>query len=116
MLHDSEILIEVEHCHDPGKSISKLYFCNKCILGCYETSITYVDAQSEDEIPKTQIESLIELSEFCVPSFYYDCTLGIWSKQDYLDKITFIFIYYDYTTDISELVNTALLDIYTLLH
>merc|ERR1712126_453467 len=68
ILHDSEMLTEVEHCHDPG---------------CYEKPITYIDPQSEEEVPRTQIESLIELSETCVQSFYYDCTLA--PLQDEMD-------------------------------
>ena len=50
--------------------------------GCYEKPITYIDADSEVELPLSQIVSLIELSETCVQSFQYDCTLGMLSKSN----------------------------------
>ena len=82
VLHDSETLTEVEHCHDPGTDSRERVFNEKIkyIPGCYEKSITYIDADSQEELPMSQIESLMELSETCVQSFQYDCTLGILSK------------------------------------
>ena len=51
--------------------------------GCYEKPITYIDADSDVELPLSQIVSLIELSETCVQSFQYDCTLGMLSKSNF---------------------------------
>ena len=48
------------------------------IPGCYEKAITYSypDGDTEVPIPMSQIESLIQLSEFCDQQFQYDCTLA----------------------------------------
>ena len=47
------------------------------VVGCFEKAINYIDTQSQEEVPLSQIASLIELSETCVQSFHYDCTLGM---------------------------------------
>ena len=44
--------------------------------GCAENPITYIDGESNTEVPYQQIVSLIELSEHCEQSFQYDCTLA----------------------------------------
>merc|ERR1719282_2142628 len=62
--HDSEDLIDVEHCHDPG---------------CYNKTITYTDGENYNQIkpvPASQILALIELSSSCSQSFSYDCLLA----------------------------------------
>ena len=48
------------------------------IPGCYEKAITYSypDGDTRVPIPMSQIESLIQLSEFCNQQFQYDCTLA----------------------------------------
>ena len=50
--------------------------CDKTIIGCYEKSFTYVDGQTNTKLPISQIQSLIELSEYCEQTFYYECTLA----------------------------------------
>ena len=52
--HDSEIKIEVDHCHDPG---------------CYSRKINY-------DAPIQQIQALIELSKYCEQNIRYDCLLS----------------------------------------
>ena len=76
--------MEVEHCHDPGKIIKLFKLCFFChtYVGCYERPITYIDNLSQDPVPMTQIESLIELSEYCQQDFRYDCTLAPLSSAD----------------------------------
>ena len=46
--------------------------------GCFEKSISYsyMDGGNRVSIPMSQIESLIQLSEFCDQEFQYDCTLA----------------------------------------
>ena len=48
----------------------------KTFIGCYEKSFTYVDGQTNTQLPISQIQSLIELSEYCEQTFYYECTLA----------------------------------------
>ena len=52
--------------------------------GCYKRPITYIaiDGQSQTPVPMTQIESLIELSEYCQQDFRYDCTLAPLTSED----------------------------------
>jgi len=61
LMHNTEKMFEVEHCHDPG---------------CYQKDISYYDGQTEESINIGQIESLIELSEYCEQTIHYDCTLA----------------------------------------
>merc|ERR1712235_188839 len=68
--HNTEILTEVDHCHDPG---------------CYNKSITYIDGDVSNEmktIPMGQIISLIDLSASCTQSFSFDCTLAPFVNED----------------------------------
>ena len=54
------------------------------IQGCYEKAITYSypDGDTRVPIPMSQIESLIQLSEFCDQQFQYDCTLAPLTNED----------------------------------
>ena len=38
--------------------------------------MTYINGATNEPVPATQLESLIQLSETCVQSFLYDCTLA----------------------------------------
>lgn len=67
VLHDAGNLTPVEHCHDPG---------------CYEKEVTYIDGATTDEVPLSQIVSLIQLSEYCDQGFYYQCTLAPLQDED----------------------------------
>ena len=49
---------------------------NIYFVGCYEKQFTYVDNQTNAQIPISQIQSLIALSEYCEQSFYYEYTLA----------------------------------------
>ena len=55
-----------------------------CIPGCFERAVTYsyLDGDARVPIPMSQIESLIQLSEFCDQDFQYDCTLAPLRNQD----------------------------------
>ena len=57
---------------------------NVFIQGCYEKAITYsyLDGDTRVPIPMSQIESLIQLSEFCDQQFQYDCTLAPLTNED----------------------------------
>ena len=55
---------------------SFFYYINFISSGCVENPITYVDEESNNQVPHEQIVSLIELSQYCEQSFKYDCTLG----------------------------------------
>ena len=48
------------------------------LSGCYEKSInySYPDGEGRVPIPMSQIESLIQLSEYCEQDIQYDCTLA----------------------------------------
>jgi len=61
ILHDSAKLTQVEHCHDAG---------------CYEKEVTYINGATNEPIPFSQIDSLIQISDYCVQEFYYECTLA----------------------------------------
>jgi len=61
IFHDSEILADVDHCHDPG---------------CSNKEITYVSAFDGEPIPLTQLDALIALSSSCDQTFHYECTLA----------------------------------------
>ena len=60
-----------------------------CIVGCYEKQFTYVDGQTSTPLPLSQIQSLIEISEYCEQTFYYECTLApltiINTDDEYVD-------------------------------
>ena len=45
-------------------------------VGCFEKQFNYIDGQTNASLPTSQIQSLIELSEYCEQSFYYECTLA----------------------------------------
>ena len=80
--HDSEEMIEVTHCKDPG---------------CYSRPIIY-------DSPMEQIKNLIELSESCKQLIRYDCylspletdgvTFGWWVDQNGEDQIYWTGSYY----------------------
>merc|ERR1711892_1464367 len=61
LMHNTEKMFEVEQCHDPG---------------CYQKDVSYYDGQTEESINIGQIESLIELSEYCEQTIHHDCTLA----------------------------------------
>jgi len=67
VLHDTDYLTEVEHCHDPG---------------CFSKEIMYIDGEKQTPIPLTQIVSLIELAEYCTQEIHYDCTLAPLTDND----------------------------------
>ena len=52
--------------------------------GCYEKAVTYSypDGDTMVPVPMSQIESLIQLSEFCDQEFQYDCTLAPLTTED----------------------------------
>ena len=54
------------------------------LLGCYEKAVTYSypDGDTNVPVPMSQIESLIQLSEFCDQEFQYDCTLAPLTTED----------------------------------
>ena len=51
---------------------------HEILSGCYEKSInySYPDGEGRVPIPMSQIESLIQLSEYCEQDIQYDCTLA----------------------------------------
>ena len=57
---------------------------NLYIPGCYEKAVTYSypDGDTVVPIPMSQLESLIQLSEFCDQQFQYDCTLAPLTNED----------------------------------
>jgi len=59
--HNNEEEITVEHCPDPG---------------CFQSEVTYENGLNGTNIPMSQIEALIDLSNQCTQDFYYDCTLA----------------------------------------
>jgi len=67
VLHDAGSLTSVEHCHDPG---------------CYEKEVTYVNGDTNEPIPLSQIIALIQLSDYCDQAFYYECTLAPLQDED----------------------------------
>merc|ERR550519_2739234 len=44
--------------------------------GCFEKKVTYISGSTNEEVPDTQIDALMQLSEYCVQGFYYECTLA----------------------------------------
>ena len=44
--------------------------------------MTYINGATNEPVPATQLESLIQLSETCVQSFHYDCTLAPLRDED----------------------------------
>jgi len=61
VMHNTEVLTEVDHCHDPG---------------CYQRNITYINNLTQAEVSMYQIVSLIELAAYCEQEIRYDCTLA----------------------------------------
>merc|ERR1712037_793422 len=61
VMHDTEDLTDVEHCHDPG---------------CYQRNITYINGLTQEGVSMYQIVSLIELAAYCEQEIRYDCTLA----------------------------------------
>jgi len=61
VMHDTEKLTDVEHCHDPG---------------CYQKNITYINGLTQEGVSMYQIVSLIELAAYCEQEIQYDCTLA----------------------------------------
>ena len=91
VMHNVENMTLVDHCPEPGKILHFiLNFCSSPKIGfdlyfqgCYEKAIaySYPDGDTEVPIPMSQIESLIQLSEFCDQQFQYDCTVHIGSTD-----------------------------------
>jgi len=67
VLHDAGTLSLVEHCHDPG---------------CYKKEVIYINGATNEPVPLSQIEALIQLSDSCVQSFYYECILAPLQTED----------------------------------
>merc|ERR1711971_1107059 len=67
VMHDTEKLTDVEHCHDPG---------------CYQKNITYVNGLTQEGVSMYQIVSLIELAAYCEQEIQYDCTLAPLTAED----------------------------------
>jgi len=67
VLHDTEKLTDVEHCHDPG---------------CYQKNITYINGLTHEDVSMYQIVSLIELAAYCEQEIQYDCTLAPLTAED----------------------------------
>jgi len=61
VLHDAGTLTYVDHCHDAG---------------CFEKNVTYLSGATNESVPLSQIDALMQLSEYCVQGFYYECTLA----------------------------------------
>ena len=55
------------------------------IAGCYSKAVTYLNVETNEPIPTSQLESLIQLSQSCVQSFHYDCTLAPLRDQGAID-------------------------------
>jgi len=67
VMHDTEKLTDVEHCHDPG---------------CYQKNITYINGLTQEGVSMYQIVSLIELAAYCEQEIQYDCTLAPLTAED----------------------------------
>jgi len=67
VMHDTEVLTDVEHCHDPG---------------CYQRNITYINGLTQEGVSMYQIVSLIELAAYCEQEIRYDCTLAPLTAED----------------------------------
>jgi len=67
VMHDTEKLTNVEHCHDPG---------------CYQKNITYINGLTQEGVSMYQIVSLIELAAYCEQEIQYDCTLAPLTAED----------------------------------
>jgi len=67
VMHDTEDLTDVEHCHDPG---------------CYQRNITYINGLTQEGVSMYQIISLIELAAYCEQEIQYDCTLAPLTAED----------------------------------
>ena len=46
------------------------------VPGCYEKEISYINGVAGDVIPLSQIDSLKQISEHCLQTFRYECTLA----------------------------------------
>ena len=44
--------------------------------------MTYINGATNEPIPLSQIDALIQLSEFCHQEFYYECTLAPLRDED----------------------------------
>merc|ERR1719341_23125 len=67
VMHDTEKLSDVVHCHDPG---------------CYQKNITYINGLTQETVSMYQIVSLIELAAYCEQEIRYDCTLAPLTAED----------------------------------
>merc|ERR1711934_1066555 len=67
VMHDTEVLTDVEHCHDPG---------------CYQKNITYINGLTQEGVSMYQIVSLIQLAAYCEQEIRYDCTLAPLTDED----------------------------------
>merc|ERR1719264_1958602 len=67
VMHDTEKLSSVEHCHDPG---------------CYQKNITYINGLTQETVSMYQIVSLIELAAYCEQEIRYDCILAPLTDED----------------------------------
>ena len=52
------------------------------IIGCYKKNVTYIDGSTREQIPLSQIVSLIQLSDYCDQGFYYKCKLAPLQDED----------------------------------
>ena len=55
---------------------------NPTTIACYEKAIIYIDGETSEEVPLSQIVSLIELSEYCEQSFSYACMYAPLRKEE----------------------------------
>ena len=46
------------------------------VSGCYEKVVNYINGETSEPVPSTQIEALLQLSKTCVQAFQYDCMLA----------------------------------------
>merc|ERR1712179_577479 len=84
IFHNTEELLEVEQCHDPG---------------CSSNSITYTSGLKGDAVSLNQLDALMALSSTCQQSFFYQCTLAplraegldyaYWTGRDGQEKFYF---------------------------
>jgi len=56
--------------------ISSTYILLFLILGCYEKRVTYINQATNEPVPLTQIDALIQVSDYCEQGFWYECTLA----------------------------------------
>ena len=70
---------------------SKTFILTTLLLGCYEKLFTYIDGQTKRPLPISQIQSLIELSEYCEQTFHYECTLAPLTISNTDEEIDYAF-------------------------